>query len=151
MANEDNTKDNVEGNKAVVRRYYEAVLNGGDVDALAGLAVAEYVEHDPLPGQTTGRDGLRQRVEMLRQAFRAHFTIEDLIAEQDKVVARWTSRGTHVGEFLGMPPTGKAYTIAGIDIHRLRDGEMAEHWHVVDQLSQMQQLGLIPQPSGAGA
>jgi steroid delta-isomerase-like uncharacterized protein len=133
----------IAANKAAVRRYYEDVLNAGDVSALQELAVAQYDEHDPLPGQTTGREGLQQRVRMLRDAFHAHFTIEDLIAENDKVVARWTSRGTHVAEFLGIPPTGKPYTIAGIDNHRLVDGKLAEHWHVVDQLSQLRQLGVI--------
>ena len=85
-------------NKAVVRRYYEDVLNAGDIDALNALAIVEYVEHDPLPGQGDGRDGLRRRVEMLRSAFRPHFTIEDMIAEHDKVVVRWTNRGVHVAE-----------------------------------------------------
>jgi steroid delta-isomerase-like uncharacterized protein len=140
-----------EENKAVVRRYYEGVLNAGDLDALDELAVANYQEHDPLPGQTTGREGLRQRVEMLLRAFRPHFTIEDVIAEQDKVVVRWTNRGAQVGEFLGIPASGKPFTIAGIDIHRLQDGKLAEHWHVVDQLSQLQQLGVIPQPTAAQA
>jgi steroid delta-isomerase-like uncharacterized protein len=138
-------------NKATVRRYYEDVLNAGNLDALTELAMADYDEHDPLPGQANGLEGLRQRVEMLRSAFRPHFTIEDVIAEQDEVVVRWTNRGTQVKEFLGMPATGKSFTIAGIDIHRLRDGKMAEHWHVVDLLSQLQQLGLLPQPTNTGA
>lgn len=138
-------------NKAVVRRYYTDVLNAGNLDALAELAVDQYDEHDPLPGQANGLEGLRQRVEMLRNAFRPHFTIEDMIAEQDRVVVRWTNQGTHVDEFLGMPPTGKSFRIAGIDIHRLQDGKMAEHWHVVDQLGQLQQLGLLPQPANVQA
>lgn len=141
----------VEDNKAIVRRYYEDVLNSGNIGALDALAVSEYDEHDPLPGQATGREGLKQRVEMLTGAFHSHFTIEDVIAEQDKVVVRWTSQGTHTGTFLGMPPTGKSFTIAGIDIHRLQDGKLAEHWHVVDQLSQLQQLGFIPQPAESRA
>lgn len=141
----------IEMNKDVVRRYYENVLNAGDLNALEELAVSQYDEHDPLPGQADGREGLRQRVEMLRHAFQAYFTIEDIIAEGDKVVVRWTQRGTQVAEFLGMPATGKSFTIAGIDIHRLQDGKLAEHWHVVDLLGQMQQLGLIPQPSRAGS
>jgi steroid delta-isomerase-like uncharacterized protein len=141
----------IEANKTVVRRYYEEVLNTGHVNVLAELAVADYAEHDPLPGQGTGRDGLRDRVELLRGAFRPHFTIEDIIAEGDKVAVRWTNRGTHVGEFMGLPATGKAFVIAGIDIHRLRDGQLAEHWHVVDLLGQLQQLGILPQPAGASA
>jgi steroid delta-isomerase-like uncharacterized protein len=137
-------------NKSVVRRYYEEVLNGGDTQVLDEIAVAGYIEHDPIPGQTDHLEGLRQRVEMLRSAFAPQFTLEDVIAEGDKVVVRWTNRGTHVGEFMGIPPTGKSFSIAGIDIHRLTDGRMAEHWHVVDLFSQMQQLGLIPQPAESG-
>ena len=67
------------------------------------------------------------------------------------MAVRWRSRGTQSGEFLGIPPTNRSYEIAGIDFHRLADGRMAEHWHVVDQLSQLQQLGLLPSPQGAPA
>jgi steroid delta-isomerase-like uncharacterized protein len=139
----------VEENKAVARRYYDAVLNRGDVDSLNQLAAADYVEHDPVPGQGTGGEGLKDRVTILRSAFGQHFNVEDVVAEGDKVVVRWTSSGKHEGEFMGIPPTGKSFTIAGIDIHRLEGGKMAEHWHVVDQLSLLQQLGLIPQPEQA--
>jgi steroid delta-isomerase-like uncharacterized protein len=135
--------------KEVVLRYYDEVLNAGNVDALGELAVPDYDEHDPLPGQANGLEGLEQRVLMLRSAFRPHFTVDDVIAEQDKVVVRWTNRGTHVGEFLGMPPTGKPFAMSGIDIHRLRGGKLAEHWHVVDMFGLLQQLGLIPQPAEA--
>jgi steroid delta-isomerase-like uncharacterized protein len=140
-----------EGNKDLARRYYEAVLNEGDVGALDDLAVADYEEHDPLPGQGTGRAGLEDRVRMLRSAFAPHFTIEDVIAEGDRVVVRWTNDGTNVGEFMGMPATGRTFSIAGVDIHRIRDGKLAEHWHVVDQLAMLQQLGFIPAPNGAPA
>ena len=133
-----------EGNKQAARRYYEEVLNAGDVDALDALAVADYDEHDPLPGQRTGLAGLKDRVTTLRDAFGQIFTVEDVIAEGDKVVVRWTGTGTHRGAFMGIPPTERSFTIAGIDIHGFRDGRMAEHWHVVDQLSLLQQLGLIP-------
>jgi steroid delta-isomerase-like uncharacterized protein len=139
-----------EPNKEVARRYYEWVLNDGEVEALDEMAVPDYQEHDPLPGQGTGLQGLKDRVTMLKSGLDSRFTIEDLIAEGDKVVVRWTNSGTNVGEFLGMPPTGKGFTIAGIDIHRLEDGKMAEHWHVVDNFSMLLQLGLIPPPGGGG-
>jgi steroid delta-isomerase-like uncharacterized protein len=139
-----------EPNKEVARRYYESVLNDGEVGALDEMAVADYQEHDPLPGQGTGLQGLKDRVTMLKSGLDSRFTIEDLIAEGDKVVVRWTNSGTNVGEFLGVPPTGKRFTIAGIDIHRLQDGKMAEHWHVVDNFSMLLQLGLIPPPGGGG-
>ena len=136
-----------EQHKAVVRRYYREVLEAGNLHLLDEIALPDYGEHDPLPGQSTGRDGLKQRVQLLPNAFRPQFSVEDVIAEGDRVVVRWTSHGTHVGEFMGLPPTGRSYTIAGIDIHALKDGKLAAHWHVVDLLSQMQQLGVIPPPA----
>ena len=139
-----------EENKAQVRRYYEEVLNGGQIALLQEIAILDYNEHDPIPGQANGLEGLKQRVGMLRSAFQPRFTLEDMIAEGDKVVVRWTNRGTHVGEFMGIPPTGKSFSIAGIDIHRLSNGKLAEHWHVVDLFGQMQQLGLLPQPAASG-
>jgi steroid delta-isomerase-like uncharacterized protein len=139
-----------EENRALVRRYYEEVLNGGNIHLLDEIAVPDYDEHDPLPGQVNGLEGLKQRVEMLRSAFQPRFTLEDIIVEEDKVVVRWTNRGTHVGAFMGIPPTAKSFSIAGIDIHRLRQGKLEEHWHVVDLFGQMQQLGLLPQPAESG-
>jgi steroid delta-isomerase-like uncharacterized protein len=141
---------NVDEHKAVIRRYYADVLNGGELEPLDDIAVDDYVEHDPLPGQGDGRADLKARVTTLRTAFAPlSFTVEDVVAEGDRVVVRWHSSGRHSGEFMGIPPTNREYTIAGIDIHRLEAGRMAEHWHVVDQLSQLQQLGLLPMPSHA--
>jgi steroid delta-isomerase-like uncharacterized protein len=75
--------------------------------------------------------------------------VEDVVASADKAVARVHATGTHHGEFMGMPATHRDYTISGIDIHRLEGGRMAEHWHVVDQLSQLQQLGVLPAPASS--
>jgi steroid delta-isomerase-like uncharacterized protein len=139
-------------NKAVVRRYYDEVLNQRRVELLDELAVENYVEHDPFPGQGNGRADLKARVLLLLGAFNPlRFTIDDVIAEGDRVVVRWTNQGTQSGSFMGIPATGGDFSIAGVDIHMLRDGRLAEHWHVVDMLSQLQQLGLIPAPSGAPA
>jgi steroid delta-isomerase-like uncharacterized protein len=138
-------------NEMTARRYYEAVLNGRDLSILDLIAVPAYVEHDPLPGQGDGVEGLKGRATMLLDAFDPHFTIEDVVMDGDKVVVRWTQTGTHVGEFLGIPPTGRTFRIAGIDIHRLEDSRLAEHWHVVDQLALFQQLGLVPGPEAAHA
>ena len=138
-------------NKDAARRYYVRVLNDGDVDLLDELAVETYEEHDPVPGQGTGRQGLKDRVAILRDAFGQTFTIEDVVAGGDRVVVRWTGRGTHSGEFMGIPPTGRSFTIEGIDVIRFENGRMAEHWHVVDQLALMQQLGLIPAPESTNA
>ena len=138
----------IESNKTIVRRYYDEVLNGGRIAVLDELATGDYVENDPFPGQGDGRSDLKARVSTLLTAFSpCTFTIEDVVAEGDRVAVRWTSSGNHSGDFLGMPPTYRDYTITGIDIHRMTGGRMAEHWHVVDQLSQLQQLGMIPSPS----
>jgi predicted ester cyclase len=136
-------------NKALMRRIYDQVLNDRRLEEIEELAVAAYDEHDPLPGQREGRDGLKDRVRMLVEGLAPTFTVEDIVAEGDRVVVRWTNSGRHVGDFLGRPPTGHSYAIAGIDIYRIEDGQLAEHWHVIDQLAMLQQLGLIPAPDGA--
>ena len=136
-----------ETNKAIVRRYYEEVHNQGKLDVLKEIAVEDYVEHNPFPGQGQGLSGFQQRVEMLQSAFTMNFTIEDMIAEGDKVVVRWTNHNVHQGPFMGIPATGKSVIVSGIDIHLLRNGKLAEHWDVVDMLSLLQQLGVLPQPN----
>lgn len=136
-----------EDNKAVVRRYYEDVLNGGDTNALGQLAVADYVEHNPLPGEPKGLQGLRYRVETIRTAFRPRFTVEDVIAEGDKVAVRWSQQATHVGDFMGIPATGKSFSITGMDVYVVKNAQLAEHWDVVDLMPFLQAIGAIPSPA----
>ena len=139
---------NVETNKQTVRRLYD-LLNAGNVEEIQDMVTDGYDEHDPLPGQGAGRDGVLDRYSMLIDALAPQFTIEDVIAEGDRVVVRWTNSGTHVGEFAGIPPTGRAFSIAGVDIYRIAESRLAEHWHVVDQLAMLGQLGVLPQSSPA--
>jgi steroid delta-isomerase-like uncharacterized protein len=141
----------IEANKALVRRYYEEVLNGRRVQLLDELAAPGYVENDPLPGQGDGLEGIKQRVAMLLDGLAPTFTVADIVAEGDRVVVRWINSGTHVGQFLGVPATGRSFQMAGIDIHRIAQGRLAEHWHVVDQFAMLQQLGLLPAPEGTPA
>lgn len=139
-------------NKTVVRRYYDEVFNQRRTDLIDQLAVEDYVEHDPFPGQGNGRADLKARVQAILSAFAPlQFRLEDLVCEQGRVVARWSQTGTHTGAFMGIPPTGRQFTIAGIDIHQLRDGRLAEHWHVVDLYGLLQQLGAIPAPDTTSA
>jgi steroid delta-isomerase-like uncharacterized protein len=135
-------------NKDRARRLY-ALINEGRVDQLADLISPDYIEHDPLPGQGSGREGVLDRFSMITTALAPHFTIEDLVAEGDRIVVRWTNAGTHVGEFAGIPATGRTFTIAGIDIYRIADEQLCEHWHVIDQLGMLAQLGLLPQGAAA--
>lgn len=129
--------------KQTALRLYE-LLNTGRVEEIGGLVTDDYRENDPLPGQGTGREGALDRFSTIVGALAPHFTIDDVIAEGDKVVVRWTNAGSHVGEFAGIPATGGTFSIAGIDIYRVEGDLLAEHWHVVDQLSMLGQLGLLP-------
>jgi steroid delta-isomerase-like uncharacterized protein len=139
-------------NRAVIRSYYEEVFNERRVDLIDQLAVEDYVEHDPFPGQGNGRSDLKARVRLILDSMNPlRFEIEDIVAEGDRVVVRWSQTGTQSGNFMGIPPSGRNFTFAGIDVHRLRDGRMAEHWHVIDLFGLLQQLGAIPAPSESAA
>ena len=136
-----------EENKALARRYVEEAINKGNLAVIDELTAADYVEHSPFPGQAPGIEGEKQLISMLRAAFPdLHSTIEDLIAEGDKVVLRATARGTHKGEFMGIPPTGKQVTVTEIHIIRFVGGKGVEHWGEVDMMGMMQQLGVAPTP-----
>ena len=141
-----------EENKAILRRGYEEIHNKGNLAAIDELIASDYVEYSPAaPGLPLGLEGVKQTFTMFRTAFPDfHVTVEDMVAEGDKVVARLTMSGTHKGEFMGTSPTGKQITVAVIDIMRFADGKAVEHWNIVDNLSIMQQLGVVPPPGQAG-
>ena len=132
--------------KQTALRLYE-LLNAGQIVEVGDLITEDYLEHDPLSGQGSGREGAIDRFSIIVGALAPHFTVEDVISEGDRVVVRWTNAGTHVGEFAGVPATGGTFSIAGIDIYRVEGNLLAEHWHVVDQLSMLGQLGLLPEPA----
>ncbi len=136
-------------NKRTVQRLYEEVANQGQLEVLDEIAWPDHVEHFPFPGQSQGVEGLKQRISMIRAAFNPTFTIEHLLADGDKVAVMWRNVGTHVGEWFGVPPTGKSATVQGVDIHLLRDGRLAEHWDVVDVFGMMVQIGAVPAPGAA--
>lgn len=138
-----------EESRALVDRLYTELLNERRLEVVDEVAVEDYIEHDPLPGQGTGRAGLRDRAATIITALDPHFAVEDVIAEGDRLVVRWRNRGTHVEPFLGLPASGKSFDMAGIDIYRVADGRIAEHWHVVDQLAMLIQTGVIPAPAAA--
>ncbi len=137
-----------EENKAIARRGYEAI-NQKNLDALDEVVASDMTDHDPAPGQAPGLEGVKQYFSSLHAAFPdVQMDVEDMIAEGDKVVARVSVSGTHRGEFMGIAPTGNRVTIAGIDILRVADGKIVEHWGKFDDLGMMQQLGVMEQPSG---
>jgi steroid delta-isomerase-like uncharacterized protein len=135
-----------EENRKLMRRFYEEVMNRGNLDFIDEFCSPDYVEHSP-ESPTPDRNGLKQELAMVRGAFPdVHVTVEDLIAEDDKVVARTTARGTNTGAFLGFPATGKVVTIMGMDIVHFADGKAVEHWAMMDDLGMMQQLEVIAAP-----
>ena len=135
-----------EENKAAERRFYEEVWHKRNLAAIDELVAPNIVEHNPnVPGQGTGREGFRQSIEMILSVSPdVQITIEDLIAEGEKVVVRWLARGTHQGEFMGIPPTNRQTTVMGIDIIRYEGGQRVETWRQFDMLGWLQQLGVIP-------
>jgi steroid delta-isomerase-like uncharacterized protein len=127
-------------NRAIVRQVL-AVFNSGDIAVLDDLIAAGYTNHNAPPGAVQGIEGRRQAVSMFRRAFPdLQSTVEDLIAEGDRVVARVNLRGTNMGEFLGRPPTGRPVNVTGIDIFRVVDGQVTDRWGVLDMLALTQQL-----------
>lgn len=122
----------LEANKALLRRYKTGILNDRDLHALGEVAAVDYLDHAAFPGQAPGLEGLKQRAMTLWQALDPHWTIDDVVAENEMVVLRWHLTGRHVGTFAGLPATGKPCVVRGIDMYRVRDGKMAEHWNVVD-------------------
>ena len=142
-----------EQDKALVRQFIDEIFNRGNMRMVDQYFAADFVEHEELPaGIPRDRDGVVQLTTMLRTAFPDFTaTIDDIIAEGDKVVIRMTWRGTQEGEFLGIPPTGKSISIGVIDIIRMADGKAVEHWGQMDSMGMMQQLGAIPAPAEGGA
>jgi predicted ester cyclase len=137
--------------KEIIRVLYEEVANEGRLELLDEIACADYVEHHPFPGASEGISGLRERVSLVRAALSPQFTLEHVIADEDKVAVMWRNRGTQLADWMGVPATGKSFDIEGVDVYRFREGLLAEHWHVVDVFSMMIQLGAIPAPAGASA
>ena len=135
-----------ERDQGVHDRAVEDVWNGGDFATVDALVTRDVLIHASLPGNDIyGPEGIRQFYGALREAFPdIHFTIEDQVAEGDRVVTRWTARATHKGAFQGIPPTGKQINLAGIDIDRIVNGKVVECWPVADELGLLQQLGALP-------
>jgi steroid delta-isomerase-like uncharacterized protein len=130
---------------STMRSTYERI-NAGNIDGFGELLADDFVEHEEIPGLPPTKEGVLAYFGSLLSAFPdMRMDVEDLIAVGDKAVARVTASGTHQGEFMGVPPTGKAIEIHLIDIMRFDDaGLVCEHWGVADMLALMQQLGVVP-------
>jgi steroid delta-isomerase-like uncharacterized protein len=135
-----------EQNKASARAEFEAWSNG-DLEKLDDLVAPDVVHHDPYdPHAAEGLEGLKKSVALNRNAFPdLRITVEDQVAEGDKVVTRWTATMTHEGELGGVPPSGKRVTLAGVTVERFEDGKVVESWRSMDMLGLLRDIGAIPE------
>ncbi len=132
-------------NKAIVRRFIEEVQNNKKMEVFDELNAEDFVNLSAPPGMPSDREGGKMFLGGFLAAFPdSQVTVDDMIAEGDRVATKKTFTGTHTGDFMGIPPTENRVTLQYVDILRLRDGQIIEHWLNMDQLSFMQQLGVIP-------
>jgi predicted ester cyclase len=135
----------VEENKALVRRYFEIIDRpDASADMLDEFLDPEFITHDPPPGVQPNLEGLKKQFVIFQKSTPGYHTVDDLIAEGDKVAARITGYGTHEGDLFGIPRTGKEIRISGIVIWRIKRGKIVEHWAQNDMMALMQQLGVLP-------
>ncbi|OFX15561.1 hypothetical protein A3K71_01485 [archaeon RBG_16_50_20] len=128
-------------NKTIIERFFEKVLKERNLSLLGDFVSESYVEHNPTPDQSVGIEGVRRHIQLFFTVFSdTEYRLEDIVAEGNKVVARWTLSGMHSGDFLGMPPTGTRIETSGIDIYYLQEGKIKEHWHEMDMLRLMTEL-----------
>lgn len=144
--------ERAEGNAVLLRRFVEEVINSGDVAPVPGFVGEDYMDHDPPPGASPDIRGLGRAFTRVRASFPDfHATVEDLVAEGDRVAYRWTFRGTHLGDFGGIPPTGREAEWSVIGIARFAEGKMVERWQRLDTAGLLAQLGgssVVPQDVG---
>lgn len=135
-------------NKALYMRNEPKIWNEGDMAVADGYYAPDVIMHGAVPGYPPGIEGVKQGIMMLRAALPdLHMEMEDVLAEGDKVVCRYTLSGTHKGELFGIPASGKQVAVEGIGIVRFQDGKLVEFWGVSDMLGLMQQVGAIPTPA----
>jgi steroid delta-isomerase-like uncharacterized protein len=134
----------LEANKALVRRFIDEIFVRGRPEAVDELLADDFISHT-WRSTGDGKGDLKRAMERLSTVLAdSRFTVEDLIAEGDRVAVRVTAQATQVGEFMGVEPSGKSYSIGEVHIFRIRDGQVVEHWHQYDQLGMLQQLGAMP-------
>jgi steroid delta-isomerase-like uncharacterized protein len=134
-----------EENKSVISSFVEEVINQGRLERADDLVAVDFVEVDPLPGQKQGREGLKEVISAFRTAFPdIHWVIEEMVGEGERVFSRFKWHGTHRGEFFGVPATDGEITVKGMFVDRVVAGKMVESQILMDGLSMMRQLGVIP-------
>ncbi len=135
----------IEENKQLLRQTYERWWSAGDLQAVNEMVDPAYIDHSPETNEVSqpGLDGLKELIAKYREGFPDMVeTLEDVIAEDDKVVGRFHMRGTHTGPFLGIAPTGRRVEMTGIDVYRIENGRIVEMWYAEDLLGLVRQLGV---------
>ena len=146
MVDVSTTERQLFNNKDLVRAIPERIMTAGETDLIEELFAPDFVEHNPALGDVRGPDGFRKYVyEPFHRAFpNVTVTVEDIVAEGDRVVLRAGIRGTHEGEFMGIPPTGRRIDVPAFALHRVADGKVAERWTLFDGVSIRRQLEGAP-------
>jgi predicted ester cyclase len=141
-------QDRLTANHGVVERFVDAV-NAQDYGYLDGIVASDFVDHDPIPGQAPGIAGLKGAYQVFAGTFPdIRFTLEDVVAEDDMVVARGVLTGTNQGPFMGIPPTNRPMRWTATRMFRLKDGKITEGWLNIDILGLLVQMGVVPPPPG---
>jgi steroid delta-isomerase-like uncharacterized protein len=134
-------------NERLVRRFFEEFCNERRGELAEELVSEDFTSHGPQAPPADGPDGVRDRVAVYQDALEGHWNVEEIIGAGDHVVARWTGTGTHVGELMGIEPTGRHISVDAISLFRIADGKIAEEWTVWDALGLLQQVGAVPAPA----
>jgi steroid delta-isomerase-like uncharacterized protein len=134
----------------LIQRFYDEILCEGNLDNVDELVTDDVVDHESMPGQPEGKEGVRWFAETMRSAFSdMNVTIDQSLESGELACAHVTITGKHTGEFMGVPASDKPVEVESIDIIRIEDGKCAEHWGVTDNIALMQQIGAIPEPAQA--
>jgi predicted ester cyclase len=134
-------------NEDLSRRFFDEVCNARNLDVADEIIAADFVSHIPQSPPAHGPDGVKASVAVYQDALDGYWDVQETHAVGDRTFTRWIGRGTHVGEFNGIAPTGREITVEALTEHRIADGKIAEDWTVWDALGLLQQLGAVPVPA----
>jgi steroid delta-isomerase-like uncharacterized protein len=131
--------------KALAQRWFTEVMNEGKEEVIDELCAENFVDHDPLPGTSPDREGIHDFVKQVRAAFPdIETSADDILVEGDRLAVRSTVRGTHQGEFMGIPASSKKVEVSNYDFVRFENDQVVEHWGTIDSAALMEQIGAVP-------